>query len=90
MCDMACEIVQWIELHSVTLSGRYIPSKKNVLVDQLSHPDQVLLITVEWSLLPQTFETICEVFSHPHLELFVVRANAKLPLYVSPVPDLMA
>ena len=35
MCSLTQEIV-------VMLSVRHIPSKKNVLVDQLSHPDQAL------------------------------------------------
>ena len=29
--------------------------------------------------------TICEVYDHPYLDLFVTGANTKLPLYVSPV-----
>ena len=51
---MARKVVQWTELHSVTLSARYIPSRKSVLMDQLSCPNQVLL--TEQSLLPRVFE----------------------------------
>ena len=40
-------------------------------------------------LLPRVFEAICGVFGRPYLELFVTHANAKLPLYVYPVPDPM-
>ena len=58
-----------------------------VLADQLSHPDQVL--PTKWSLLPRVFDTICEVYSYPHIDLFATRANTKLPLYVSLIPDPM-
>ena len=88
VCRMAAKIVLWTKRHLVFLVARYIPGRKNVLADQLSRPDQVL--PTEWSLLPRIFEGIYEVFRRPHLDLFVTRANAKLPLYVSLVPDLMA
>ena len=61
-----------------------IPGKKNILADQLSRPDQIF--PTEWSV----FDGICRVFRHPHLELFATRANNKLSLYVSPVPDPLA
>ena len=85
---MALDIVLWTERHFVLLSALYIPGKKNVLVDQLSCRDQVL--PAEWSLLPRVFEAICGVFRRPHLDLFATQANAKLPLYISLVPDPMA
>ena len=56
--------------------------------DQLSRPVQVL--PTEWSLLPRIFKVICRVIGRPQLYLFATRANAKLPLYISPVPNLMA
>ena len=87
MCNLAQEIILGTELCFVTLSARYIPGKKNVLMDQLSHPDQVL--PMEWSLRPMAFDAICQVFDRPFMDLFANHANAKLPLYVSPVPNLM-
>ena len=88
LCCMAAEVVLWTKRHPVSLMARYIPRKKNVLADQFSHPDQVL--PSEWSLLMRVFKGICKVFGCPHLDLFATHANAKLPLYVSPVPDPMA
>ena len=85
LCLMAPKITKWTEWHSVHLSARYIPGRMNILADQLSRPDQVL--PTEWSLLPRVFEGICSIFGNPHLDLFATRANTKLPLYVSPVPD---
>ena len=72
----------------MNLMARFIPGKKNILADQLSRPDQVL--PTEWSLLPRVFEAICEVFGRPHLDLFASRTIAKLLLYMSPVPNLVA
>ena len=77
--------MSWSELHLVILSARYIPGKNNVLADQLNYPDEVL--PMEWSLLPQVFNAICEEFGHPRVDLFDLLANMKLPLYVSLVPD---
>ena len=87
LCHMALDIVLWTERQSVSLSARYIPGKKNVLVDptQSSQP----VFPTEWSLLPRVFEAICEFFGHPHLKLFTTRANAKLSLYISPVMNPM-
>ena len=70
------------------LQVRYIPGRKNVLANQLSHPDHVL--PTEWSLLPLVFKGICNIFSSPHISLFATWANTKLPLYVSPVIDPLA
>ena len=67
--DLAQEIVYWIELHLVAISARYILGKKNIPVAQLSYPDQVL--STEWFLLPRVFDTICEVFSRPHIDLLL-------------------
>ena len=41
-------LVLWTECHTVPLSARYIPGRKNVLAGQLSRPNQVL--PMEWSL----------------------------------------
>ena len=75
----------WTERHLVRLEAWYIPGKKNVLADQLCWPDRILLIG--WSLLPLMFEEIYRVFGRPHLNLFATRANTKLLLYLSPIPD---
>ena len=36
LCYTAAEVVLWTKCHSVSLTARYIPGKKNVLADQLS------------------------------------------------------
>ena len=75
LCRMAAEVVLWTKRHSVSLTVRYI------LANQV--------LPTEWSLLLRVFEGICGVFGRPQLNLFATRANAKLPLYISPVPDPM-
>ena len=82
LCDLAQEVVPWPEIHLIALPERYVCRKKNILMDQLSHPDQVL--PMEWSFLPWVFDLIYEVFGRPYIDLFAMRANTKLPLYVSP------
>ena len=85
MWSLAEEIVAGSELHMITLTVSYILRKKNFLANQLSCPDQVL--PTGWSLLPWVFDAICEVCLWPHVDLFDLRVNAKLPLYASPVLD---
>ena len=43
LCLMALIIALWMERQAIRLEARYIPGKKNVLADQLSRPDQILL-----------------------------------------------
>ena len=65
------------------LNGHH--GKSNIPANQLSHPDQVL--PTRWSLLPWVFDAICAVDVWPLIYLFSTRANAKLPLYMSPVSN---
>ena len=88
MCNRARDVVRWTEVHLVPLLAHHIPGIKNILADHLSRPDQVHL--TEWFLLPRVFKAVCAVFSRPYLDLFATRADVKLPLYMCPVPDLMA
>ena len=57
-------------------------------MDQLNHPDQVL--SMEGSVLPRMFNSICEFYDRPRIDWFATRANTKLPIYVSLAPDPMA
>ena len=58
---------------------------KNVLADQLSRPDQ--MHSTEWYLLIWVSDTISKKYRCPVIDVFVTRANTKLPLYMFPVPD---
>ena len=62
-----------------------IPGNLNVIADSLSR--RYRAIQTEWSLLPQVFREICQVWHKPMVDLFATSLNAKLPTYISPVPD---
>ena len=72
----------------VTLQVRHIPGCLNVIADRLSRKGQIQ--QTEWSLNPLVFKQICQARSTPNLDLFATHENAKLPVYVSPVPDPQA
>ena len=83
ICRLPQKIIAWLDLHMVTILARYIPGKKNFLVDRLSHLDQVL--PTDWSLLPRLFDDICREFSSSLVNLFT-RVNVKLLIYMSSIP----
>ena len=67
--------------------ARHIPGRLNVVADKLSRLGQT--IPTEWSLLPEVFRSICSRWHRPKIDLFATRFNNMLPLFVSPVPDLL-
>ena len=79
------EIFGWSDHHRVQLSARHIPGHLNVIADRLSRAHQIL--PGEWSLCPQVALSLWKVWGRPHLDLFATSENAKLPTYVSPLPD---
>ena len=68
--------------------ARHIPGRLNVVADKLSSLGQT--IQTEWFLLPEVFHSICSRWHRPKIDLIATRFNNKLPLFVSPVPDLLA
>ena len=58
-----------------------------MVADKLSRLGQI--IQTEWSLHPQIFQTICDTWHQPQIDLFARRYN-KLAQFVSPVPDPQA
>ena len=73
------------ERANIDLQVRHIAGALNVVADRLSR--QGKSITTEWSLHPVTFSAICSALGTPNIDLFATEVNAKLPVYVSPVPD---
>ena len=63
LCCVAAEVLLQTKRCLISLTARCIPRKKNVLVAQLSRPNQIL--PTEWSLFLRGFEAICRVFGHP-------------------------
>ncbi|XP_048250608.1 uncharacterized protein LOC125378710 [Haliotis rufescens] len=73
---------------SCKIEVRHIPGKLNILADYLSRKNKI--VPTEWSLHPEVFKWITQVWDSPNIDLFATCLNNKLPVYVSPVPDPLA
>jgi len=78
-------LYQELEAQNWKLRACYFPGSRNVIADSLSRGSQVL--PGEWSLHPAVVKAIFKVWGTPHLDLFATKDNAKLPVFVSPLPD---
>ena len=85
MCALMWRILAWSNAREIHIRARHIPGNLNVIADSLSRRDKA--IQTEWYLHPQVFQGICQVWHKPMVDLFATSLNAKLPTYVSPVPD---
>ena len=85
MCALMWRILAWSNAREIQITARHIPGNLNVIADSLSRRDKA--IQTEWSLHPQIFQEICQVWHKPVVDLFATSLNSKLPTYVSPVPD---
>ena len=88
LCALLWRIFTWCTGKQVTLKAQHIPGRLNVVADKLSRLGQT--IQTEWSLFPEVFQTLCNRWHQPQIDLFATRFYNKLPLFVSPVPDPMA
>lgn len=80
-------LLRWSEDHGISLSARHVPGKCNTLADSLSRRGPV---STNWSLNPQVCRALWKLWGQPHMDLFATADNARLPLFVSPVPDQRA
>ena len=87
MCALLWKIMTWCHHYHITLKVRHIPGCLNVMADLLSRSNQVQ--STEWSLHPQVFKRICHRWFTPRVDLFATHLNHKLPLYVSPIPEML-
>ena len=78
-------ILAWSNAREIHIRARHIPGNLNVIADSLSRRDRA--IQTEWSLHPLVFQEICQVCYKPMVDMFATSLNAKLPTYISPVPD---
>ena len=78
LCALLWRTLTWCSRQQVTLKARHIPCRLNVVAEK------------QWFLLPEVFQMICSRWHWPQIDLFATRFNNKLPLFVSPVPDLLA
>ena len=83
LCALLWRILTWCTKQQVTLKAQHIPGRLNLVADKLSRLGQT--IQMEWSFLPEVFQSICSRRHRPQIDLFATRFN-KLTQFVSPVP----
>ena len=85
LCALLWRILFWCTRQQVTLRARHIHGRLNVIADKLSRLGQT--IQTEWSLHPEVFQTLCDWWHQPQVDLFATRFNNKLTQFVSQSPD---
>ena len=80
----AQELLRLAELHSVTLVPQFIMGRHNVLVDALSHPNQIL--SSEWTLKQSVFQQLRKRWPVT-IDLFATSFNHRCLPYFSPFHD---
>ena len=79
------DIFHLAEQNQMTLSARHIPGHLNVIADRLSRANQIL--PGEWTLCQQVLQSVWNLWGAPHVDLFATTDNARLPTFVSPLPE---
>ena len=79
------EIYQLADQNQLVLSARHIPGHLNVIADRLSRSHQIL--PGEWTLCPQVLRQLWRLWGSPHVDMFATTDNARLPTFVSPLPE---
>ncbi|XP_068232201.1 uncharacterized protein [Palaemon carinicauda] len=85
LSHLAVEILRWAEIHSISLSARFIPGKRNVLADNLSRASQI--VRTKRSVEHLVANKVLTLGSSPTGDLFAMALNFRLLLYCSPVSD---
>ena len=80
----AQDLLQWAELHSVTLLPQFIMGRNNVLADALSRPNQIL--GSEWTLKLSVFQQLRKRWPVA-IDLFATSLNHRCIPYFSPFHD---
>ena len=85
--QVAQQIWEWVVDRGVWLSAAYIPGNSNVVADFHSrcfHENK------EWALKVSVFDLLSPTYGSPDIDLFASSRNAKLPVYISWLPDRLA
>jgi ribonuclease HI len=82
------ELLLYVNNLGSTVRAKHIPGARNVLADQLSRSGQIL--STEWTLNQQVANHLFSLWGQPLLDLFATRYTTRLPLFVSPYPDVRA
>ena len=85
MCTLTSQICLWAELHKINMVARHVPGHLNVLADSLSRKNQIL--KSEWSMNQTIVDKVFRHWGSPHVDLFALKQNTKLPVFMSPIPD---
>ena len=68
------------ESRNLTLSASHLPGRHNAWADALSRS---MRSSVEWSLHPDTFQDLTDIFGLPEVDLFAAEDNHLLPQYLT-------
>ena len=82
---MIWRLMAFCNPRGILIRAHHIQGCLNVIADSLSRRDKI--IQTEWSLHPKIFQGICQIWHRSMVDMFAIKMNNKLPLYVSPVPD---
>ena len=82
--NIARQIWLWCIEREIWLSSCHIPGSMNMEADSES---RVFSTSTEWSLHPEVFDHINEMWGPFEIDLFASRLNFKIPTYVSWKPD---
>ena len=88
LCALLWRLLSWCNQRETVLRAIHIPSRLNVIANNLSRHGQV--IQTEFSLLQEVFDHLCLRWHSPEVDLFATRFNHKLPQFASQVPDRLA
>ena len=70
LCQLATNVWQFAQLHSIDLQARHIPGRLNVLADGLSRRR---VFATEWTLASATFQWLLERFPRMTCDLFATQ-----------------
>ncbi|XP_042315084.1 uncharacterized protein LOC121926295 [Sceloporus undulatus] len=73
-------LLTWSETNLLSLRAEHLQGQLNSKADWLSRTD---IDQGEWSLHPEVFQTIVEIFGPPIMDLFASPINAKTPRFIS-------
>lgn len=82
--EVTKELWLWALQKQIWLSCAHIPGKANVRADTLSRNFRS---NTEWMLNKKVFESICNLWRQPVIDLFASRLNKQIDKYVSWKPD---
>ena len=80
-------LLSWFH-RGVRLTARHLAGVSNVLADALSR--QGLVHPTEWTLSLGVLQPVWDRWGLPLVDLFATQESARLPVFVSPVPDSRA